>query len=111
MAAPQEPATDLTGVTQEPPIEKQNVDDLDVAVTQEPATDLTGDTQEPPVENANDEASTEQRSSHPLEPATPTEGPVTLASLQEENEFLKSEIEAYKHELTMAREAYSICTC
>ena len=32
--------------------------------------------------------------------------PVILASLQEENEFLKSEIKAYQKELAMAREAY-----
>ncbi len=106
MAAPQELATDLTGVTQEPPVGKQKEDDLDVGVTQKTTTHLTCDTQEPPVENENDEAITEQQSSHPMEPATATEGPVTLTSLQEENEFLKFEIEAYKQELTRAREAY-----
>ena len=58
MAAPQELATDLTGVTQEPPVGKQKEDDLDVAITQKPTTDPTGDTQEPLVEDANDEAAT-----------------------------------------------------
>jgi len=41
-----------------------------------------------------------------MEMATAIQGPVMTASLQQENEFLKAEIEAYKQELTIAREAY-----
>lgn len=37
---------------------------------------------------------------------TATQTPVTLASLLQENEFLKLELEAYKQELITAREAY-----
>lgn len=37
---------------------------------------------------------------------TSTQSLVTLASLIQENEFLKLELEAYKQELIMAREAY-----
>ena len=37
---------------------------------------------------------------------TATQRPVTLASLLQENEFLKLELEAYKKELITAREAY-----
>jgi len=76
----QEPATDPTGATQEPPVREQKEDDLDVADTQEPATDPTGDTQEPLVVDANDKVDAEQQFSPPLEPAT-TEASVTLASL------------------------------
>jgi hypothetical protein len=39
------------------------------------------------------------------EPVTPQPEP-TMASVLEENEFLKSELEAYKQELAMAKEAY-----
>jgi len=46
-AAPQEPAADTSKVDTQ--------DDIGyVAVTQEPTTDPTGDTQEPPVVDAND---------------------------------------------------------
>lgn len=67
-------------------------------------------TQELPTGEVNDEATTTQPLSHSLqlttETATATEGPIMIASLQQENEFLKAKIEAYKQELTIAREAY-----
>jgi hypothetical protein len=39
------------------------------------------------------------------EPVTPQPEP-TMASVLQENEFLRSELEAYKQELAMAKEAY-----
>ena len=57
-----------------------------VAVPQEPAT--TVHQQTTPTES------------------TSAQGLHTTTSLLEENEFLKSELEAYKNELTMAREAF-----
>lgn len=105
VAVTQEPATDPTGETQEPPVGEQKEDDLHVVVTQEPTTDPTNDRQEPLVLDANDKVDAEQHFSPPLEPAT-TEASVTLASLQEEIEFLKSQIKDYQQELTMARETY-----
>jgi hypothetical protein len=47
------------------------------------------------------------------EPVTPLDTPIkyqqlepTMASLLQENEFLRSELEAYKKELVMVKEAY-----
>jgi len=105
VAVTQELATDPTGATQEPPVGKQKDNDLHVAVTQEPATDPTGDTQEPPVVDANDQIDAEQRSLPPLEPAA-TQAPAILASLQEEIEFLKSQIKDYQQEIIMVKETY-----
>jgi len=71
----------------------------DIAVT-ELADDSKFVTQNPPARDTNNEATTKQPSSHPLEPATKTatatKGPTMLASLQQENEFLKAEIQVYK---------------
>ena len=76
-----------------------------MAVTQEPATDPTGATQEPPIVDANDKIDAEQQLSIPLESPT-TQASVTLASLQEEIKFLKSQIKDYQQEFIMARETY-----
>ena len=95
VAVTKEPATDPTGHTQEPHVGKQKDDDLHVAVAQKPATDPIGDTQEPPVADGNDQMDAEQQSLPPLEPAV-TQAPPTLASLQEEIEFLKSQIKDYQ---------------
>lgn len=128
-------ATDSTIDTQEPPANEQSVDTQDttqvIAATEELATQmvdmqnlhvledivvtklvdgLTVVTQEPPARDINDEASTKEPSSHPHELATETaittKGPVTLASLQQENDFIKAKIQDYKQELIIAREAY-----
>jgi len=68
--------------TEEPTTDIQNLDMQEVAhhvvVRQEPATKTV----------------------------TVTQRPVSLASILQENECLKSELEAYKQELVMAREAY-----
>jgi len=60
VAVTQEPTTNPTGDTQEPPIGKQKDSDLHVAVTQKTSTDPTSDTQEPPVADANDQMDAEQ---------------------------------------------------
>ena len=93
VTAPQEPVTHPEAETQEPATEVQesytkhdNTRKPVVAKTQEPTT-------------AADQQST-------LEKTTNTQGSPTMASLLEENEFLKSELEAYKKELIMAREAF-----
>lgn len=105
MVITREPATDPTGATQKPPVGKQNDNDLHVAVTQEPATDPTGNTQEPPIADANDQIDAEQRSIPPLEPTT-TQALATLAFLQEEIEFLESQIKDYQQEIIMVKETY-----
>jgi len=89
---PQEPATYPVAETQEPATEVQNYTKHDdsgrsvVAETQEPTTLVHQQTT--PIES------------------TSAQGLHTMTSLLEENEFLKSELEAYKNELTMAREAF-----
>jgi hypothetical protein len=123
VAETQEPATDfeskeietLNAATQHP-----------VAETQEPATDIDIEIQESEVEGAetllslHQEAETQasvaipvaapQTSAH--EDVTVTQEPVTskpkqtMADVLEENEFLKSQLEAYQQELDRAREAY-----
>ena len=55
VAVPQEPTTDSTSVTHEPPAEEQKIDDLEVAVPQEPATSPASATQEPPVDDHDQE--------------------------------------------------------
>jgi len=101
--------------TQEPAADIQNLDAQDVvhdvAATQEPATHSTTATQEPTVDiqnlDAHDVAHGIAATQEPTtETVTDTQSPVTLASLLQENEFLKSELEAYKQELVTAREAY-----
>jgi hypothetical protein len=97
-----------------------------VAETQEPPTDMEIDMQESEVEGAetllslHQEAETQASVAIPVaapqEPAketmTATQEPVisksnpTMADVLEENEFLKSQLEAYQQELARAREAY-----
>jgi hypothetical protein len=97
-----------------------------VAETQEPPTDMEIDMQESEVEAAetllslHQEAETQASVSIPVavpqEPAketmTATQEPVisksksTMTDVLEENEFLKSQLEAYQQELVRAREAY-----
>jgi hypothetical protein len=119
----QEPATDfeseeietLNAATQHP-----------VAETQAPATDIDIEIQESEVEGAetllslHQEAETQASVAIPVaapqEPAkemmTATQEPViskskpTMADVLEENEFLKSQLEAYQQELARAREVY-----
>jgi hypothetical protein len=123
VAETQEPATDFeieeieipNAATQHP-----------VAETQEPATDIDIEIQESEVEGAetllslHQEAETQasvaipvaapQASAH--EAMTATQEPVTskskqtMADVLEENNFLKSQLEAYQQELVRAREAY-----
>jgi len=85
-------------VTQEPAAEKYKTDTQDntgqVAATQETATTPTGDTQEPPVVGISDQINAEKQPLPPLEPAF-TQAQPTISSLQEEIEFLKSQIQDY----------------
>ena len=79
-------------VTQEADAETQG------NIGQEAATKGTattpGDTQEPPVEGISDQINVEAQSLPPLEPAAPQAQP-TISSLQEEIEFLKSQIQDF----------------
>jgi hypothetical protein len=81
-----------------------------VAETQEPPTDIEIDIQESEVEGAetllflHQEAETQAAATTPAAPSQQPEA--TLASVLQENEFLKSELEAYKQELARAKEAY-----
>jgi hypothetical protein len=121
VAETQEPATDFeieeietpNAATQHP-----------VAETQEPATDIDIEIQESEVEGAetllslHQEAETQASVAIPVaapqEPAheamTATQEPVTskskqtMADVLEENNFLKSQLEAYQQELARARE-------
>ena len=97
-----------------------------VVETQEPATDTEIDIQELEVEGvatllslhqeAKTQASTAIPVAAPQEPAneamTATQEPFisqsepTIVTVLEENEFLKSQVEAYQQELARAREAY-----
>jgi hypothetical protein len=123
VAETQEPATDfeseeietLNAATQHP-----------VAETKEPATDIDIEIQNSEVEGAetllslHQEAETQASVAIPVavpqEPAkemmTATQEPViskskpTMVDVLEENEFLKSQLEAYQQELVGAREAY-----
>jgi len=85
-------------VTQEPAAEKSKIDTQgnigQVAATQELATTPTGDTQEPPVVGISDQMDAEKQSPPPLEPVV-TQSQPTIASLQEEIEFLKSQTQDY----------------
>ena len=80
-------------------------------MVQEPATGAqefisspVDETQEPPTV-VQEPATTVHQQNIPTEPIS-TQSSHTMTSLLEENEFLKSELEAYKTELTMAREAF-----
>jgi hypothetical protein len=123
VAETQEPATDFeieeietpNAATQHP-----------VAETQEPATDIDIEIQELEVEGvetllslhqeAETQASVAIPVAAPQEPAheamTATQEPVasqskqTMANVLEENNFLKSQLEAYQQELARAKEAY-----
>jgi hypothetical protein len=123
VAETQEPATDF---------ESEEIETLNaatkhpVAETQQPATDIDIEIQESEVEGAetllslHQEAETQASVAIPVaapqEPAketmTATQEPViskskpTMADVLEENEFLKSQLEAYQQELARAREAY-----
>jgi hypothetical protein len=107
--------------------------ELDIAVTQEPTTaetqesvvDIVIETQESEAQGAttllslHQEAGTQESSVDPVaapkelasatvtatqEPVTP-QLELTMASILQENEFLRSEMEAYKQELAMAKES------
>jgi hypothetical protein len=97
-----------------------------VAETQEPATNIDIEIQELEVEgdetllSLHQEAGTQASDAIPVaapqkpahEAMTATQEPVasqskqTITDVLEENEFLKSELEAYKLELARAKEAY-----
>ena len=59
-----------------------------------------------PVLAITQEPATTEKQQSISEKATDTWGPVTMASLLQENEFLKLELEGCKKELVMAREAF-----
>jgi hypothetical protein len=113
IAVTQEPATTIT---QEPATAK----------TQEPIADIVIETQESNVQGAatllylHQEVETQEAATDPVaapqelasaivtatqEPVTPQREP-TMASVLQENEFLKYELEAYKQELAITKEAY-----
>jgi hypothetical protein len=74
-----------------------------VAETQDSAPDFVAAPQEP----ATEVVTTTQKPVTPLDtPMTDQQPEPTMASLLQENEFLRSELEAYKQELVMAKEAY-----
>ena len=81
-----------------------------VAETQEPPTDIEIDIQELEVEGVetllflHHEAETQAATTIPAAPSQQPEA--KMASVMQENEFLKSELEAYKLELARAKEAY-----
>jgi hypothetical protein len=123
VAETQEPATDF---------EREEIETLNAATkhpvveTQQPAADIDIDIQESEVEGAETLLSLHQEAetqasvaisvAAPQEPAkemmTATQEPViskskpTMADVLKENEFLKSQLEAYQQELVRAREAY-----
>jgi hypothetical protein len=123
VAETQEPATDF---------EREEIETLNaatkhpVAETQQPAADVDIDIQESEVEGAETLLSLHQEAETqasvaisvvaPQEPAketmTATQEPViskskpTMADVLKENEFLKSQLEAYQQELVRAREVY-----
>jgi len=90
-------------VTQEPAADTQgNIGQ--VASTQETATTSPGATQEPPVGGINDQMNEDQQLP-PLEPAVAQAQP-TISALQEEIEFLKSQIQDYQEEIIRVKEGY-----
>jgi hypothetical protein len=128
----QEPATHSVVVTQEPAIVVTQ--EPATAETQEPAVDFIAEIQEShaqgvatlfylhqvdetqesavdfvaaPQEPATEVVTVTQKPVTPLDtPMTNQQPEPTMASLLQENEFLRSELEAYKQELVMAKEAY-----
>jgi hypothetical protein len=121
IAATQEPAT---AETQEPAIAATQ--EPATAETQEPTADTDTEIQESEVQGVatllslHQEAETQESTSIPVatpqesasEAVTATQEPIipqpepTMASFLQENEFLRSELEAYKQELAMEKEAY-----
>jgi hypothetical protein len=81
-----------------------------VAETQEPTADTEIDIQDLEIEGAatllflHQEAETQAAATIPAAHSQQPEA--TMASVLQENEFLKSELEAYKQELARAKEAY-----
>jgi hypothetical protein len=81
-----------------------------VAETQEPAADTEIDIQDLEVEGAatlvflHQEDETQAAATIPV--ASSQQPEATMASVLQQNEFLKSELEAYKQELAKAKEAY-----
>jgi hypothetical protein len=135
VAVTQEPVTDVQIKFQEsqdaatPPSSSNMAEKpatYSVAETQEPPTDMDIEMQESEVEGAETLISLHQEGetqasvaipvAAPQEPAketmTATQEPViskckpTMADVLEENEFLKSQLEAYQQELARARESY-----
>jgi hypothetical protein len=123
VAETQEPATDFESEEIETP---NAATQHPVAETQEPATDIDIEIQESEVEGVetllslHQEAETQASVAIPVaapqepaketmiatqEPVIPKSKP-TMADVLEENEFLKSQLEAYQQELARAREAY-----
>jgi hypothetical protein len=124
VAETQEPTTHSVAETQEPAIaatqEPAN------AETQEPAANIDIEIQESEVQGVvtllslHQEAETQEAVANPVAApqklasatVTATQEPVTsqpestMASILEENEFLKFELEAYKQKLARAKEAY-----
>jgi hypothetical protein len=135
VAETQEPATHLVAETQEPTTHSvAETQEPAIAATQEQATtetqelaaDIVTETQESDAQGAatllslHQEAETQESVVDPVaapkepasaavtvtqEPVTPQPEP-TMASVLQENEFLRYELEAYKKELAMAKEAY-----
>jgi len=124
VVAPQEPATHSVAETQEPAIAVTQ--EPATAETQEPVADIVIETQESNAKgpatllSLHQEAETQKSIVDPVatpqelaseavtatqEPVTPQPEP-TMASVLQENEFLKYELEAYKQELAMAKESY-----
>jgi hypothetical protein len=124
VAETQEPTTHPVAETQEPAIAA--TEEPATAETQEPTADTDAEIQESEVQGVatllslHQEAETQESAAIPVaspqEPAneavTVTQEPVipqpepTIVAVLEENEFLKSELEAYKKELARAKEAY-----
>jgi hypothetical protein len=121
VAETQEPTTDIEIELQEseapttatlPPSSKvaEKPATHSVAETQEPTADTEIDIQELEVQGAttllflHQEVETQATTTIPA--ATSQQPEATMASVLQENEFLKSELEAYKKELARAKEAY-----
>jgi hypothetical protein len=119
VAETQEPTTDFEIQEIETP---KAATQHPVAGTQEPTTDIDIEIQESEVEGAKTLLSLHQEVetqasvaipvAAPQKDVTATQEPVTskpkqtMADVLEENEFLKSQLEAYQQELDRAREAY-----
>jgi hypothetical protein len=108
VAETKEPATHSVAETQEPAIAATQ--EPATAETQELAADIEIDIQESEVQGAvtllflHQEAETQELATIPA--TAPQQTEATMASVLQENEFLKLELEAYKQELARAKEAY-----